>query len=126
MSLYFIYGTLKKDMRNSHITNMVKARFITKCKTVSKYPMFDLGDNFPYIQNKKGIGKILKGELYEVHTKFDKKLDDFEGVPELYHRGIIEVEYDGIIVEAHCYFISEELDKTELDQIDFLEEWVDS
>jgi len=126
MAIYFIYGTLKDNMKNNHILKECRAKFIGDVITKDKYPMFDLGDGFPYIQDKKGIGYNISGELYEIKDSYQKKLDWFEGVPTLYKRGKIEVEGNiGCSTTADCYFIVDELDIDELNRVNFLNEWID-
>ena len=126
MNLYFIYGTLKKGKRNDHIMKQVKGEFICPVETVKPYPMFDLGNGFPFLQDSIHFGKIIQGELYLVDEKYDKKLDYFEGVPSLYKRGTITVEFeDNVYDDINCYFITDELTNGELEQVDFINEWED-
>ena len=125
-NLYFIYGTLKKKMKNEHIMKKVNGEFIEKVKTKIKYPMFDLLSGFPYIQDKKGYGLIVKGELYKIDEQYIKKLDEFEGVPTLYKRGKINVKSkEKNYKNVNCYFISSELTINELTKVDLFEEWVE-
>jgi gamma-glutamylcyclotransferase (GGCT)/AIG2-like uncharacterized protein YtfP len=75
-------------------------------QTVDEYPMFLLGETFPYLLNKPSIGHIITGELYEINDIIEGKLDIFEGVPYLYKKGYIDVVYKDKIVKAKCYFKS--------------------
>lgn len=121
---FFVYGTLKLGMKNSHIMNHVKASFVAHVETVEKYPMFDLGNGFPYVQDNPGKGLILQGQLFSVHQKYEKDLDRFEGVPSLYKKGTINVEVENLLYEdINCYFISDELTDDELNEVDLFEEW---
>jgi len=114
--LVFTYGTLKKDFSNHHILERVQAKYLGEVHTVLKYPMFNLNDTFPYLQDNPGIGEIIKGDLFYIDEIHEEYLDSFEGVPELYKSGIIEVIYNNEIVFARCYFKAEEV-KLDLDFI---------
>lgn len=91
--IVFVYGTLKKGCSNHTILeSMVIEREPINVVTISKYPMFKASNNyFPYLVNKPGEGDYIKGELYEIYDKHEEKLDYFEGVPELYKKGKIDV-----------------------------------
>jgi len=124
--LYFVYGTLKKGMKNHGVLERLKPTFIYPVETIEKYPMFDLGNGFPYIQDTKGTGLIIQGELYSMKVKHRDTLDYFEGVPSLYKRGKVNVEIENkIYKDVNCYFISDELDKYELQQVQFFDEWTE-
>jgi len=124
MNTYFVYGTLKKDMKNHHIMKNLNAKFIAPATTIDEYPMFDLGNGFPYVQNKPGIGHVLSGELWTVSEDKVKDLDYFEGVPTLYKKGKISVIHEsGGVAVANCYFITDELDKYEITDVELLKEW---
>ena len=120
----FVYGTLKKDMKNHHILKQMEASFICSAETTKPYPMFDLGNGFPYVQDKKGVGHIIQGEVWVIDEKHEKALDYFEGVPTLYKKGKINAEFENLVYEdLNCYFISDELDNGELEQVDLMDEW---
>ena len=122
MPLIFIYGTLKKDHNNHRVLQRAEADLWEKeCYTVDKYPMFQLDYPFPYIQNTKGKGHILKGELWHIESKFIDEIDRFEGVPDLYYRDKINVISGKTTYEdVNCYF---KTDKVELITVSFLKEW---
>jgi len=122
--LYFIYGTLKKGMRNYSVLQRCNAELIAEVETVEKYPMFDLGDGFPYLQDKVGIGSIIQGELYKIDSKYQKLLDEFEGVPTLYKKGVLTVEIENFkYSNVNCYFITDELLYEELNQMTLFNNW---
>ena len=101
----FVYGTLKKDFNNHHILEGVKSKFLAKATSTKKFPMFILNEPFPYLQDNIGVGNFIKGEVFEVDDKHEERLDDFEGVPYLYKKGLIEVQSDiGMVIVANCYF----------------------
>jgi gamma-glutamylcyclotransferase (GGCT)/AIG2-like uncharacterized protein YtfP len=125
MKYFFIYGTLKKGMRNHHILKKLNAIFIAEVETTNLFSMFDLGNGFPYVQDNPGNGLIIQGELYILEEGIQEKLlDEFEGVPNLYKKGTIDVEVENLkYQDVNCYFISDELTDEELNEVDLFEEW---
>ena len=122
--LYFIYGTLKSNQYNNHMMKDILAKFMGNAISIDKYPLFDIGDGFPYLQDEKGIGQNVIGELYLIDKNKRDVLDNFEGVPSLYNRGSIDVKIDGkIYKDVNCYFIANELSKDKLSKMKFLKEW---
>lgn len=126
MKHIFVYGTLKQGMKNHHILNRMKAIYIAEVETTKTFPMFDLGNSFPYLQDKPGIGSIIQGQLFMIDDEYEKDLDYFEGVPTLYKKGKIDIEVENLkYSDINCYFISDELSDDELNAVDFLEDWQD-
>jgi len=126
MKHFFVYGTLKRTMKNSHIMRRVKAEYVADVETIKPYPMFDLGNGFPYVQDNPGKGLILQGELFVVEEEHEKFLDRFEGVPTLYKKGKIDVELENLqYLDVDCYFISDELTDDELNEVNLFEEWTE-
>lgn len=124
--LFFIYGTLKKGFKNHHILENCGASFVTDAVTNDKFPMFDLGHGFPYLQLTWGVGEIVHGEIWEIPSDKIPYLDNFEGVPHLYKR-IMNDCYcpEGrLYPRVHTYFKAEPLDKGELEQQQFLSQWL--
>ena len=119
----FVYGTLKQNMKNHSVMERIKGEFQFPAETIRLYPMFDLGNGFPYLQDKAHTGYIIQGEVFRVPTENMKTLDYFEGVPDLYKKGMIEVEFKGNVIEANCYFISDELDEYELQNVKLFSNW---
>ena len=108
--LVFIYGTLKKEEYNHWLLGEVEAEFVSECTTTDKYPLFEWKDPFPYLQDMKGKGKIVQGELWEIEDKFKSRLDYFEGIPDLYKSGKIEVKSGKVTYEdVNCYYKAEEV-----------------
>ena len=127
MKHFFVYGTLKKGMKNHHILRKLKATYVADVETTKPYPMFDLGNGFPFVQDKPGKGLIIQGELYVIEDdEQEKSLDRFEGVPSLYKKGLIDVEVENLKYDdMNCYFISDELTDDELNDVNLFEEWQD-
>lgn len=119
----FIYGTLKLGCRNNHIMEKAQGEFLFPCVSIKKYPMFDLGDGFPYLQDKLDFGNIIVGELWKVPNSGAEILNVFEGVPDLYKNGRIEVEFENKVICAYCYFKTDELSENELNYINLIDEW---
>jgi gamma-glutamylaminecyclotransferase len=116
----FVYGTLKRGFSNSWLLD--DAKFLGEYTTRYRYPMFKLEESFPYLQNTTvGIGKIVKGELYEIDDFTD--LDKFEDVPDLYHKNMIWIRNGDEFIFVYVYFKTDELTLKELGNIKLLEEW---
>ncbi len=110
----FAYGTLKRGCGNHNILG--NAQFVADVETKHAYPMIMLGDPFPYLLDKKGEGRRVKGELYKIDIDTLKMLDILEECPHLYFRKEIKVETLGITLKAVAYFKTEMVDfnKSEL------------
>lgn len=65
-------------------------------------PLFDLADLGEYPAMLEGGHTSIEGELYEISTQLFPALDEFEGVPDLFRRAIIELE-DGSHAFAYLY-----------------------
>ena len=120
--LLFIYGTLKAGCKNSSVITSLNSNFINATETTLPYPMFDLGDGFPYLQDNPGEGKSISGEVWDVPEQEIDQLDRFEGVPTLYKKGTIDIHLNGETETVMCYFKTEEIS---LDGINFLDNWVE-
>lgn len=96
MTRVFVYGTLKKGQPNYY--RMLdgangKAEFLASARTVQKYPLVIASKhNIPFLLNLPGQGHRVQGEVYEVDDRMLKFLDDFEGVPTMYQRTLVELE----------------------------------
>jgi gamma-glutamylcyclotransferase (GGCT)/AIG2-like uncharacterized protein YtfP len=123
--LFFVYGTLKQNMKNHNVIKRIGGEFLFPAETIRLYPMFDLGYGFPFLQDKKHIGYIIKGEVYKFKSNMIKFLDEFEGVPKLYKKELIQVEFKCNVMEASCYFIADELTEDELKKVKFFREWIE-
>lgn len=111
----FVYGTLKNGIDFTLITyktllNIVfvigqpnhywleniengLAKFLTYGKTKNQFPLV-IGTryNVPFLLNKPGIWRNIKGEIYHVDEKMLSKLDILEDYPQLYDRQIQDIE----------------------------------
>ena len=107
--LVFVYGSLRKGFGLSPVLN--SSEFIGDVQTKPKYTMYSVGA-FPCI-TESGNTSIV-GEIYKVDLATLRRLDMIEGVPQLYKKGIVEVDgYEDVI----AYFFTD--DKAEgLQKID--------
>lgn len=123
--LIFVYGTLKEKCCNHGVLKKFNIDSPTPVTTAKKYPMYKSDSYFPYLENQPGVGQRIHGELYEIHDKYEEKLDDFEGVPDLYKKGKISVMLQGgtILNDINCYFRK---DETNVSDKRLIGEWVES
>jgi gamma-glutamylcyclotransferase (GGCT)/AIG2-like uncharacterized protein YtfP len=120
--LFFVYGTLKQDIKNQNIIKKIGGEFLFPATTFGLYPMFNLGNRKLFLQDKEHIGYVIQGEVYKVHSNMIKHLDEFVGVPELYKKGSIRVNFECNVMKANCYFIANELTEDELKKVKFFRE----
>ncbi|XP_041834159.1 gamma-glutamylaminecyclotransferase B-like [Melanotaenia boesemani] len=96
MARVFVYGTLKKGQPNySRLfeSRNGKAEFLASAFTTQKYPLVIAGKfNIPFLLNLPGQGHRVHGEIYKVDDQMLKFLDDFESVPTMYQRTMVELE----------------------------------
>lgn len=96
MTNIFVYGTLKKGQPNHY--RMLdsangKAHFLASACTTQKYPLVIAGKyNVPFLLDVPGRGHRIQGEIYKVDERMLTFLDDFETVPTLYQRALVELE----------------------------------
>lgn len=113
MTHIFVYGTLKKGQPNHY--RMFdgangEAEFLASARTVQKYPLVIAGKyNVPFLLDVPGEGHRVRGEIYRVDDRMLKFLDDFEMVPTMYQRTLVELEVGegslkaGSVAEAFVY-----------------------
>jgi len=126
--LIFIYGTLKNGCINNDILKNLSAQFLFPAETIQEYPMYlseDMMEYFPYFENQPGKGNIIQGEVWDIPRQNLEELDYFEGVPDLYVRDKIKVEFEKNIYDCLCYFKSHNSDDDTLNCFDLIDEWTD-
>lgn len=116
----FVYGTLKSTEYNNTLLKDLGAEFLGSAVTYEKYPLFELNDPFPYLQDDFCSGEQVIGEVFEVDNKYIDKLDEYEGAPDLYYRDTIVVNLNKRMQEVVVYF---KTDKVDLNKVTFLKEW---
>ncbi|XP_005460817.1 gamma-glutamylaminecyclotransferase B [Oreochromis niloticus] len=96
MTRVFVYGTLKKGQPNYYRmidSNNGKAEYLGSAFTIQKYPLVIATEyNIPFLLNIPGQGHRVHGEIYKVDDQMLKFLDDFESVPTLYQRTVVQLE----------------------------------
>ena len=98
-AVVFCYGTLKTSYRNNRL--LEGQTFVCACKTKPIYLMYDTGGFPVLVHAKKGEGKAIEGELWEVDGRCLAQLDRLEGVPYLYRREFLEL--DGFTAQGYVY-----------------------
>jgi len=126
--LIFIYGTLKNGCVNDGFLKKINGQFLYPVETIEKYPMYMskcMMEYFPYLENQPGQGNIIQGEIWDIPHQNIKELDYFEGVPDLYIRDKVKVEFEKNIYDCFCYFKSQNSDKVKLEHTDLIDNWED-
>lgn len=100
--LVFVYGTLKKGLKNHYYLD--NEEFIGDAYTEDIFPMLNIEKTFPYLFKENGVGYQIKGELYNLSTKKISELDILEDVPSLFFLDTIAVICDEIKLKAFVYF----------------------
>lgn len=95
----FVYGSLRKGRGLSGVMS-IALNDLGVYKSKRKYNMYNLGA-FPCI-TKNGNTQIV-GEVYEIDSDLEKRLDAIEGVPTLYYKDSIELE--GFDKPVYAYFM---------------------
>lgn len=100
MICVFVYGTLKRGQRNSHL--LTRAEYLGEFDTLNEYTMYEIED-YPAVSI--GGASSIQGEIYVVTSAEFSALDKLELCPDYYQRIIIETHYG----EAWMYVLSEHL-----------------
>lgn len=84
MHRIFVYGTLKRGQPNHYILKNNECgvgKFITTGHTKQAFPLVIAGPfNIPYCVSKEGLGKPVRGEVYDVDDKLLARLDQLEDI----------------------------------------------
>lgn len=90
-TVVFVYGTLKRNFRNSHY--LKNAKFIGDSETIEKFSMITCSNyNFPILFKNNELNletQKIEGELYRVTPEILENLDFLERG--LYEKTLIEV-----------------------------------
>ena len=73
--LVFVYGTLRKGQRANHY--LETSQFLDEGR-LDGYNIYDLG-SYPGVKKYEGFPSRVKGEVYEVSSKWIPILDRYEG-----------------------------------------------
>lgn len=95
MNKLFIYGTLKRGCKNNLVmgTDEAHAKFIREYVTKPQFTLLHLG-GFPGLIHQGN--QMVTGEIWEVSDQLLKRLDIFEGHPNLFKRTDLEAEHEPI------------------------------
>ncbi len=100
MTILFVYGTLKRGQRNHHLIQSQK--FLDEATTMPLYRLYALGW-FPGMVLDVDNGLEVKGELWEVDDATLEKMDEYEGVPDLFVRQDVAIRDCFETVQAFLY-----------------------
>lgn len=87
-TVLFVYGTLKRGERANRL--LAGQTYLGPATTAPRYRLVDLGDH-PGMIPDAAAGLSVTGELWEVSECCLDELDDYEGCPVDYVRGIVDV-----------------------------------
>ena len=90
MTRIFVYGTLKRGGCRSHV--LQGQRLLGPARTTAKYRVYDTG-SYPALVKADDDGIEIEGELWEVDEACLEVLDSIEGIPTLYDRQPVELQY---------------------------------
>jgi gamma-glutamylcyclotransferase (GGCT)/AIG2-like uncharacterized protein YtfP len=98
--LYF-YGTLKTGGQSHHL--LAGAAFLGAARTLPLYRMYAISWH-PGLVLDQANGTTIHGELWAVDDVLLSRLDEFEGVPELFTREAVAIaDHFG---EVQAYFFN--------------------
>lgn len=123
--LLFIYGSLKDGQYNNPVMHKLHATKLCNASTVKSHPLFMQREPYPWLQETPGTGLQIKGELWAVEEAMLPHFDRFEGVPNLYYRGTIEVNTPTGVVTANTYFRAKarKLSVKQLETVTFMSDY---
>ena len=87
-TLLFVYGTLKRGLRNHRL--LADHEFRGEATTAARYRVIDLGAH-PGLVRDSANGLAVRGEVFAVSECALAELDDFEEVPGPFVRELIDV-----------------------------------
>lgn len=96
----FVYGTLKKGMRNNFVLR--SSPFIQKGRTKPSYRMYCNG-RYPCLKEDKKNGYSVQGEVYQVSKEVETDLNILEGIPYLYTKKRIKLDNFNKLVYVYIY-----------------------
>lgn len=93
----FVYGTLKQGQPNHYwmtdATAGAPATFVSAGRVVEEYPLvIATRYNVPFLLDKPGTGKLIRGEVYSVDAAKLAHMDVLEQYPEFYTRQTLDIE----------------------------------
>jgi gamma-glutamylcyclotransferase (GGCT)/AIG2-like uncharacterized protein YtfP len=98
--LLFVYGTLKRGMRNH--ARLAGQEFIGEAVTQPFYRLWDRGP-YPCMVEDRQRGLSVRGELWRVEESFLPRLDAFEGAPGAFLRVAVPLSRPEGSAQAYLY-----------------------
>jgi gamma-glutamylaminecyclotransferase len=98
-TILFVYGTLKRGLRNNHL--IADQEYLGAFQTEPRYRVIDLGPH-PGLVVDEANGLAVRGELWSLNERSLAELDAFEEVPGPFIRA--EVKIAGREEAAQAYF----------------------
>lgn len=100
-TVLFFYGTLKTGGQSNHL--LAGAEFLGPARTLPLYRMYGI-DWHPGLVVDQANGTSIHGELWAVDDGLLARLDEFEGVSELFTRDAVAIaDHFG---EVQVYFFN--------------------
>ena len=103
-TLLFVYGTLKRGMRNHAL--LADQEYLGPARTARRYRLYDCGP-YPGLVNGPDGGAAVEGELWRVDEPTLLRLDALEEVPTLFDRR--EIPLEGCDEPAFVYFYARDV-----------------
>ncbi len=98
--IVFVYGTLKRGQRNHCL--LQDEEFLGQARTLPRYRLYDCG-RYPALVHDPVNGVALFGEVWRVGDEVLRRMDAYEGAPELYSRQEILLDSFDPPVEAYFF-----------------------
>lgn len=99
-TVLFFYGTLKTGGQSNHL--LAGAKFLGPARTMPLYRMYAISWHPGLVLDQKN-GMSIHGELWAVDDALLARLDEFEGVPELFTRKTIAIADHFAEVQAYYF-----------------------
>jgi gamma-glutamylcyclotransferase (GGCT)/AIG2-like uncharacterized protein YtfP len=95
----FVYGTLKRNLSGNHY--LTGQEFLGEAHTIATYRLYGISWHPGLVHDPEGIE--VQGELWSVDDECLVKLDEYEGVPDLFVRGEIAIAHHFEPVQAYFF-----------------------
>ena len=99
-TVLFFYGTLKTGGQSNHL--LAGAEFLGPARTLPLYRLYGIGWH-PGLILDQAKGMAIHGELWAVDDALLARLDEFEGVPDLFRREAVAIADHFGEVEAYIF-----------------------
>jgi gamma-glutamylaminecyclotransferase len=99
-TILFVYGTLKRGLKSHHL--LADQEFLGEVHTIPIYRIYHISWH-PGLVHDEEHGLEVKGELWAVDDECLAKLDEFEGIPDLFVREDIAIAHHFETIQAYFY-----------------------